>query len=169
MKLLTLLRHAKSSWDDTRLDDHDRPLAERGHRDAPSMGERLARRRLNPDLLLTSTAERARQTAEYVSSALGLPASRTRIERRLYLASPGELLLLLAEIDDGIESLLLIGHNPGLTELANRLLPFLRLDNLPTTGVLAIDCDATSWKRIDRADLSLRFYDFPKNATTDQA
>lgn len=162
MKLLTLVRHAKSSWDDERLDDHDRPLAPRGHRDAPRMGKRLAQRQLDPDLLLTSTALRARETADYLAAALGVSPSSIRVERRIYLASPGELLRIVGELDDGLENVLLVGHNPGLTDLANMLLPSLRLDNLPTAGVVAVDCETSRWKDIDSADLSLRFYDFPK-------
>jgi phosphohistidine phosphatase len=162
MKLLTLFRHAKSSWDDPELDDHDRPLAERGHRDARRMGKRLARRELSPDRLLTSTALRARQTAEYLADALGLAANAVRVERRIYLASPGELLAVLAKVDPAVDSLLLIGHNPGLTELTNRLLPKLKLDNLPTAGAVGVECDCAGWHDIDSAEFTLRFYDFPK-------
>jgi phosphohistidine phosphatase len=169
MKLLTLFRHAKSDWDDPGLADHDRPLAPRGHRDAPRMGKRLARRELVPDLLLTSTALRARQTADYLVAALKLAAGRVRKERGVYLASPGELLRILAELDDGLEHVLLVGHNPGLTELANRLLPSLKLDNLPTAGCVAVDCDMAHWRDIDSARLRLRFYDFPKKPGADQA
>jgi phosphohistidine phosphatase len=169
MKLLTLFRHAKSDWDDPGLADHDRPLAPRGHRDAPRMGKRLARRELVPDLLLTSTALRARQTADYLVAALGLAASRVRQERSVYLASPGELLRILAELDDRLANVLLVGHNPGLTELANRLLPSLRLDNLPTAGHVAIDCDMAHWREIGSAGFRLRFYDYPKKAGPGQA
>ena len=167
MKTLVLFRHAKSSWDDERLDDHDRPLAPRGDRDAPRMGKRLARRKLDPDLLLTSTALRARATADHLAAALGLARSRIRVERRIYLASPGELLQVIADLDDNLASVLLVGHNPGLTDLANMLLPSLRLDNLPTAGVVAIECAAARWKDIDSAALTLGFFDSPKKGSPD--
>ncbi len=167
MKTLVLLRHAKSSWDDDRLDDHDRPLAPRGHRDAPRMGKRLARRGFDPDLLLTSSAVRARETADYLAAALELAQSRIRIERRIYLASPDELLKVIAALDDSLANVLLVGHNPGLTDLANRLLPSLGLDNLPTAGVVAVECDIVRWKDIDSGALALEFYDSPRQGSTD--
>ena len=163
MKRLTLLRHAKSSWDQAGLDDHDRPLAERGRRDAPRIGERLTRRGLRPDLVLSSTALRARETAELVSAALG-GGSRPKLalEPRIYLASPDELLAVLAGIDDAVGELVLVGHNPGLTELVNTLLPDLKLANLPTAGAVAIDCDTDRWQTIDAARFAHRFSEFPK-------
>jgi phosphohistidine phosphatase len=167
MKTLVLFRYAKSSWEDENLDDHDRPLAPRGRRDAPVMGKRLARRGLEPDLLLTSTAARARETADYLAAALGLAQSQIRVERRIYLASPGELLKVIGALDDDLGIVLLVGHNPGLTELANRLLPSLDLDNLPTAGVVAVECDIARWKDIDSATLALDFHDSPKQGTTD--
>ena len=167
MKTLVLVRHAKSSWDDERLDDHDRPLAPRGHRDAPRMGKRLARRELDPDLLLTSTALRARETANYLATALGIARSRIQVERRIYLASPDELLRVIADLDDKHETVLLVGHNPGLTDLANRLLPSLKLDNLPTAGIVAIECDAMRWQDFEASARTPGFHDFPKKDSTD--
>lgn len=167
MKTLVLFRHAKSSWDDECLDDHDRPLAPRGHRDAPRMGKRLARRGLVPDLLLTSTALRARETANHLAAALGLAGSRIRVERRIYLAGPDELLKVIAALDDSLGNVLLVGHNPGLTDLVNRLLPSLELDNLPTAGVVAIECDIVRWKDIDSETLALGFYDSPRQGAAD--
>lgn len=164
MKRLTLLRHAKSSWDDDGLDDHDRPLAERGCRDAPRVGEQLGGFGLAPDLVLSSTAVRARDTARLVADVLGKGVpERLRLEARIYLASPGQLLALIAETDDSIGELLLVGHNPGLTELVNCLLPEMRLANLPTAGAVAVDCDVDRWASIDSAAFSLRFTVFPKS------
>jgi len=167
MKTLALFRHAKSSWDDERLDDHDRPLAPRGHRDAPRMGKRLARHKLEPDLLLTSTALRARETASYLAAALGIGQVQIRVERRIYLASPDALLCVIAALDDSLGTVLLVGHNPGLTDLANRLLPTLELDNLPTAAVVAVKCDLLRWRDIDSATLALGFYESPKQGSTD--
>lgn len=167
MKLLTLFRHAKSSWDDSSLDDHDRPLAPRGHRDAERMAKRLASQGHAPDLLLTSTALRARETADYLAAALDLAGERLRIERAIYLATPDQLLRVISGQDDGLESVLLVGHNPGLTEFANALLPSLRLDNLPTAGVIAIDCDVQRWSEVGASRPSLRFYDSPKKGSAD--
>ena len=163
MKQLTLLRHAKSSWDDSRVADHDRPLAKRGLRDAPRMGQRLASRGLKPDLLLTSSATRARETAELVTEQLANARLALRIELKIYLATPGELLAVIESVEDTVGSLVVVGHNPGFTQLANMLLPDLELLNLPTAGVVCMQCDIASWSEIDAGSRRLQFYDFPKN------
>jgi len=164
MRRLVLLRHAKSSWRDGRLDDHDRPLSKRGNDDAPRMGERLRDRGAKPDLILASSARRARATAELVAAALvGGGAARITIVPELYHASPRMLLAVTARQDDTVRELLLVGHNPGMTELANRLLPGLDLANLPTTGVIAIDFDTDGWAGIETAEPHLVYYDYPKN------
>ena len=161
MKRLTLLRHAKSSWDNDRLTDHDRPLAARGLHDAPLMGSRLAEQGLAPGLLLSSTALRARQTAELVAPAFSRIQPRLALEPRLYLATPGEMLAVVAALDDELDEVILIGHNPGLTDLANRMLPNLKLDNLPTAGAIAIDCVVDRWRDIDAASFRLHLRDRP--------
>lgn len=164
MKRLTLLRHAKSSWSDGSLADIDRPLAKRGLRDAPRMADRLAQRGVKPDLILTSSARRARQTAELVEPALRRGRSlEIRVDPEIYLAGTGKLLDIVSALEDELDDVVLIGHNPGLTQLANTLLPTLRLANLPTAGSVGIDCAATNWRDVDSAVRSLRFYDYPKN------
>ena len=162
MKILTLLRHAKSSWDDAGLADHDRSLAKRGYHDAPRMGRRLAELGLEPDLLLTSSALRARQTAELVEPKLRNDRLTVAVDPNLYLASPGELLHVLQQTAASIDCLVMVGHNPGLTQLANMLLPTLNLDNLPTAGAVAIECDVENWAQLDAAARKLLFYEYPK-------
>jgi phosphohistidine phosphatase len=117
MKRLFLLRHAKSSWDDPELADHDRPLAPRGRRAAKLIAEHMARQGATPALVLCSSARRTRETLELIAPALGEGIS-VQIERELYAASDQGLLKRLRAAEDSIESLLLIGHNPGMQELA---------------------------------------------------
>jgi phosphohistidine phosphatase len=162
VKQLILFRHAKSSWDDD-VTDVDRPLAGRGERDAPRMGKRLDARHARPGLILTSHAARAQRTAELVAKPLGIKRREVRVERALYLASPDEILAVVASQDDSVSCVLLVGHNPGLTELVNKLLPDLALDNLPTSGVVAIDLSTTSWRNVSTARAKLAYYDYPKN------
>ena len=162
MKQLILFRHAKSSWDDD-VDDVDRPLAPRGERDAPRMGKRLKARHARPALILASHATRAQQTADLVARALGLGPKELTTDKALYLASPDTILGVVARLDDAHSCVLLVGHNPGLTELVNRLLPRLALENLPTSGVVAIDFATTSWKGTSTAEAKLAYYDYPKN------
>jgi phosphohistidine phosphatase len=120
MKRLFLLRHAKSSWDDPGLADEDRPLAPRGRRAATLIAEWLGRERVSPALVLCSSATRARETLERIAPALG-EGVRVQIEPGLYAASERHLLERLRAVQEGVESLMLIGHNPGLEELALRL------------------------------------------------
>ena len=162
MKQLILFRHAKSSWDDD-VEDVDRELAGRGERDAPRMGKRLKARHAHPDLIVVSHAARAQRTAELVAKALGIKKKEIRTEPALYLASPDAILGVVAAQSDTLSCVLLVGHNPGLTELVNRLLPDLELDNLPTSGAVAIDLSATSWRDAASAAAKLAYYDYPKN------
>lgn len=117
MKQLFLLRHAKSSWDDSELIDHDRPLAPRGRRAVRLITEHLGREGITPALVLCSSARRARETLEGIAPALG-EAIHVQTERELYAASDGRLLERLRAVDDGVESVMLIGHNPGVEQLA---------------------------------------------------
>src|SRR5512132_765835 len=117
MTQLFLLRHAKSSWDDSELVDHDRPLAPRGRRAVRLIAEHLGREGVTPALVLCSSARRTRETLERVAPALGEGIS-VQIERELYAASEQRLLERLRAVEDGVESLRLIGHNPGVEQLA---------------------------------------------------
>jgi phosphohistidine phosphatase len=163
MKRLTLLRHAKSSWRDTDLPDHERPLSGRGERDAPRMGERLSGRRVRPSLIITSTAKRALETARTVARVLGYPREFVQIEPALYLADPGAILDVIGKQEERFTEILVVGHNPGFTELVNRLLPDLELPNLPTAGVVAMESTAARWADVAARNTTLLFYDYPKN------
>src|SRR3954449_1091120 len=117
MKQLFLLRHAKSSWSDSELVDHDRPLAPRGRRALKLIAEHLGREGVTPALVLCSSARRTRETLERIAPALG-EGIPVQIERELYAASEQRLLERLRAVEDGVESVMLIGHNPGVEQLA---------------------------------------------------
>jgi phosphohistidine phosphatase len=117
VKQLFLLRHAKSSWEDPELADHDRPLAPRGRRAAKLIAEHLRRQTVAPALVLCSSALRTRQTLEWIAPVLGEEVP-VQIDGELYAASEQVLLERVRAVEDGIESLLLIGHNPGVERLA---------------------------------------------------
>jgi len=167
VKRLVLLRHAKSSWSDDGLPDSERPLSGRGERDAPRMGARLHERGVRPDLVLSSPALRARSTARLVAQVIDYPADAIRLEASLYLAAPEEILAVVAAQADAVDCLLVVGHNPGLTELTNLLLPELELANLPTAGTVVVDCATERWAEVRNAQRRLVYYDYPKNATAD--
>jgi phosphohistidine phosphatase len=121
VKRVWLLRHAKSSWDDPGLTDHDRPLAPRGRKAAKRMARWASDNNVRPELVLCSTALRARATLDLVLPGLGLPEAE--IEGDLYLASPTDLLERLRALRDSVAQVLLVGHNPGLHELTQVLAP----------------------------------------------
>jgi phosphohistidine phosphatase len=150
---LYLLRHAKSSWKEHGLADHDRPLAGRGRRAAKAMRRHLRAQGVEPDLVLCSTATRARQTLEGIEPALARGA--TRVEPALYGAAPADLLNCLHEIAPRVRSVMVIGHNPGLEELALLLArdgPNVRdLEAKFPTGALAtLAFQGPGWSALDR-------------------
>lgn len=165
-KRLTLLRHAKSSWDAPGLTDFDRPLNARGKKDAPAMGARLRKRGFTPDLILSSSAVRARHTTELVAAELGLAADQIRYEKDLYLASAPELGDMLPDLAEDHEDVVIVAHNPGLTSFANRIAD-AQIDNLPTCGVFSVLLDIDGWSEVLHRRGKLDFFDFPKNTEND--
>jgi phosphohistidine phosphatase len=163
-KELFLVRHAKSSWDDPTISDHDRTLNERGYRNAPEMGRRLSDRRVSPDALISSTALRARTTAEIMAGSINYPKDRIVLDRALYHASATELQEYIGGLDDSHFSVMLFGHNPGMTSLVSHLFG-LPIDNLPTCGVVHLQFSAESWAEASRSMPSEATIDFPKNTT----
>jgi phosphohistidine phosphatase len=163
VKRLTLVRHAKSDWSLPGQNDWDRPLNKRGQRDAPEMARRLRSRRLKPDLVLSSPAVRAVTTAAVMARELKVPASQVRQDERLYLASPPDVLAVIRELGADAKHLLVVGHNPGLTECANRLSAGDHIDNLPTCGVFTAQFDAASWQEVDWGGGQEAEFDYPKN------
>ena len=165
MKTLTLVRHAKSSWRDTSLSDRDRPLNNRGERDAPIMGKRIAEAGIRPSLLISSPAVRAWTTARIFASALNYPLEFLQRENELYLASLDSLLDVVAAQEAGFNNIMVFGHNPGLTDFANYLSPGLT-NNLPTAGVVSVEFDREDWLLYVRPRTDLILHDYPKRVST---
>ena len=163
MKRLTLVRHAKSSWADSDLADFDRPLNDRGERDAPKMAKRLRKRSMEPDVLLSSSALRARTTATILADGMHIPNERLIMVPQLYLANVPELLTVLKSQSPTHQHAMLVAHNPGLTELGNYLGESLSIDNIPTCGVLCLDFAIDKWEELSPQQGQLVFFDFPKN------
>lgn len=161
MKTLTLVRHAKSSWDDSSLSDKERPLNRRGERDAPEMGRRIGGHGIRPSLIIASPALRAWETARIIAREINYPIEFLQRENRLYLASLNTLLDTIVAQDEGFNNLMVIGHNPGLTEFANFLVPGV-CDNLPTAGVVSVDIETDDWSLYKRPKTELCVYDYPK-------
>ena len=161
MKTLTILRHAKSSWSYPDLSDHDRPLNKRGERDEPVMGERIKAAGIRPSLIISSTAVRAWTTAKVIARELNYPKEFLQREDHLYLASLDRILDTIVSQDNGFNSLMVVGHNPGLTDLVNFLQPGLT-HNLPTAGVVSVQIDQDDWSFYGQPATELLVHDWPK-------
>jgi phosphohistidine phosphatase len=166
MKNIFLIRHAKSSWDDSTLDDFKRPLNSRGEKDAPKMGKRLKQGRLTPDVVLTSPAKRAIDTCLVITKFLGFDQKKIISDNRLYHASEDMLLKIIRELKDhpkdDEENILLFGHNPGLTDFANRLMNGA-IENIPTCGIVSITLHIKKWSDAQWGCGEMMSFDFPKS------
>jgi phosphohistidine phosphatase len=161
IRRLTLVRHAKSSWDYAELSDFERPLNTRGRRDAPAMARRLAGELEKPLRLVSSPALRAITTAHAFAGALGLDHTAIRIEPRIYEATRGALFAIAQELDDADTHVLLFGHNPGFTELAQLLAP-CTFGEMPTCAVATLGFDLKHWRELQPHSGTLLRYEFPK-------
>lgn len=161
MPQLTLVRHAEASWDDPELSDFERPLNERGRRDAPRMAQWAKQEIGAPDLIVTSPALRALGTARVFAATLGFDTDHVQIQERIYEASLATLLRLLRNFDDAHGHVMLFGHNPGLGELAHALArcPF---NELPPCAVVQIELDIEHWALADAGCGRLLRYQFPR-------
>lgn len=164
MKTLYVVRHAKSSWENPLLDDFSRPLNERGKRDAPRMAKRLKEKRVVLDLILTSPARRTLATAKRMAEVLNFAESKIKTNPDLYHASDSTILEILKTVKDKHDTIMLVGHNPGLTDFVNTLMNLV-IDNIPTCGIAACKLDIQSWKELDWKQGKLLFYDYPKSTS----
>jgi phosphohistidine phosphatase len=160
MKTLFVLRHAKSSWDDSSLADYDRPLNDRGKTAAPFMGRIMAERDLVPAVIYSSPAVRARETASLAKKAGKLDAE-IRFEERIYEASPQTLKQVVAGIDDEFRSAMIVGHNPGMEGFIRLLTG--KLESMPTAALAIIDLDIARWEDVGSEQGMLRQIIRPKD------
>lgn len=160
MKVLYLIRHAKSSWSNPDLDDFDRPLNDRGKRDAPFMAQIMLSSGNIPELILSSTAKRAKQTAGAFAEIFSKEDPDLELEGRLYLAGAGDMVRIINEIEDRYDKVAIIGHNPGISHLVAYLCH--EEVDMPTTGIARIDFGADSWAEVSGSTGSFRWLDYPK-------
>jgi phosphohistidine phosphatase len=162
MRRLYLLRHAKSSWSDSSLADEERPLAPRGRKAAKKLARELRRRQIQPALVLCSASRRTQETLELISSSLGHPTIET--EESLYGAGSDALLARIRAVSDTVDSVLVIGHNPGLQDLAVRLAPGSEplVEKFPTGALAAFELEAPSWMELGQTKARLVAYVVPR-------
>jgi phosphohistidine phosphatase len=161
-RTLLLVRHAKSSWDDPDLADRDRPLNTRGLRDAPAMGRRVAQRARRPERIVTSPALRARRTAEAMAAALALEPEALIVDERLYDATAEDLLDVIRALPPRVERVMLVGHHPGMTDLAN-LLAHADVAKIPTCAVAELSLNVPSWADAGEGAATLEGIESPKH------
>ncbi|HTF17961.1 MAG TPA: histidine phosphatase family protein [Chryseolinea sp.] len=164
MKTLYVIRHAKSSWDVKTLDDIERPLNERGKRDAPRMGKRLKEKEIHPDLIISSPAKRAFATAKKIAKILKYPRDSIKVEKKLYDGDEDSMLAALSKLKDKHNVVIMFGHNPGLTDFVNSIMSEeLDIDNVPTCGVVAFQFQAERWDQVTWGTGKMLFFDYPKS------
>jgi phosphohistidine phosphatase len=162
MKILLIIRHAKSSWDDAAIPDFDRPLNARGLKDAEKMARRLTSRISSIDAFISSPAKRAKATAEKFVAAYKIPQKQIIVEQGLYLASADFFDQLIRQTDNSLHTIAIFSHNPGITDFVNTLTPAVKTDNVPTCGIFAVQADVDSWNDFASAGKEFLFYDYPK-------
>ncbi len=162
MKTLFLLRHAKSSWSDPRLEDSERPLNKRGLKNAPTMGGRFKSRQETLDRVLTSPALRAQTTARIFVEACGLSPEIITEEPELYFSGTLSIENIIISQDDRIQSLMLVFHNPDITHFVNSIDAAHRIVNVPTCGLIKLVSDINRWQDWSVANTEFLYFDYPK-------
>ena len=162
MKEILLVRHAKSDWGHEFLHDIDRPLNRRGYEDAYRMSIAFKKKYKLPDLLISSTATRAISTAFIFARTFQFPEKNVLLNQSIYESSESNLLEIISSLQQEVTSIMLFGHNPGLTNLINKISD-MELVNLPTCGIVSLSFESEHWKNITKQTGHFSFSEFPKD------
>jgi phosphohistidine phosphatase len=161
MKQLLLIRHAKSDWNSPSLGDFDRPLNERGKRDAPEMAQRLLKKKIKIDAFVSSPARRAKKTAFIFAKEYKRDKDEIILIEDLYTLPAGIFYEVISKLDDHFNTVAIFSHNPSITDFANQLTD-ARIDNIPTCGIFAVKLNAKKWSDFQSGDKEFWFADYPK-------
>ena len=159
-KKIFIVRHGKSDWSTPDIPDIDRPLKSRGVRDAYKMAKLLKQKKEHADFIISSPATRAIHTAIIFSRILQIPEKNILIEHKLYMADSVSVKEYCQKISDDYNEVMIVGHNPGFTSFANKFMPN-EINNVPTSGLVILDFDCSSWKDIAPEVLKNHFFDYP--------
>ena len=162
MKILYLVRHAKSSWNYPELSDDERPLLEKGKKRTKKVIDYLLANNVKVDYIISSHAVRALETAKIIAHALHYPLDNIKIERQIYHAYADKLLDQFYDVPENCNSMMLVGHNPTFTSFANYFLDD-KIDWLPTSGIVSISFDTDRWEDVMNANKKTNFVVYPKN------
>lgn len=163
MKKIYLVRHAKSSWGDFTTPDFDRPLNERGKRDAPVMAKRLLKQDVKIDQFVSSPAKRAKKTCQAFCEVYDRDKKEIHFIDELYHASVETFFKTVASLDDKFHTVAIFSHNPGITDFVNALQSGTSIDNMPTCAIFAAQCDIDRWKDFPAAQKKFISFDYPKS------
>jgi len=161
-RTLVMIRHAKSSWANPLQSDYERSLNDRGEHDAPMMGERLKKKNIIPDLIIASTAKRAKQTAKKIAKAIGYDEDKIQWQENLYHCISSVFEEVIYEIDDKVATAFIVAHNPGITSFVNELDAGFSIDNMPTCAVAGAHFEADSWNEFNSVKKKIFLFDYPK-------
>ena len=161
MKTIYIVRHAKSSWEDISLTDHDRPLNKAGIRKTERIVKYLLKKEVSPELFISSSAVRAKTTAFQIAEGLGYLIEKVQIDKTLYHADENGIFSALFGLPNDVDSVMLFGHNPTLTYFVNNFL-HPEIDNLPTAGVVSIGFKTHHWEKIAESKFQINFVVFPR-------
>lgn len=161
MKSVLLIRHAKSSWEDSAMADFDRPLNDRGKRDAPAMASHLHRSGNKIDLFVSSPAKRAIKTCKFFAKEYGKPVEDILLVDSLYHAGVQNFLEVIASLDNDCKRVAIFSHNPGITDFVNGLDAEVRIDDMPTCAVYGLKADIKDWKDFERAEKKFFLFEYP--------
>jgi phosphohistidine phosphatase len=162
MKTLFIIRHAKSSWAEPHQSDFERSLNERGKKDAPIMAGRLHKKINSIDYILCSSALRTKQTGEFFCKEFNLENDSIEYVDKLYHAPASIIFSVVKKLNDKLDSVVVICHNPGITEFVNSLCYKVHIDNMPTCAIFAVQIKKESWKDFESAEREFLFIDYPK-------
>lgn len=163
MKVIYMVRHAKSSWANSDSSDFERPLNERGKKDATDMALRLVEKKIIPDALVSSPAKRAKKTCKSFCETLGIQEDKVIYVDKLYLASAEIFYDVINNLDDQYNSVVIFSHNPGITDFVNQICCDVHIDDMPTCSVFAAEIAADKWCDFKSAEKKFLFFDYPKS------
>ena len=161
MKTLFVIRHGKSSWEDPQLSDHDRPLLPTGIKKTKRIANYLKEKISVPDLMLSSTAKRAHETAKIIAEKINYPVDYIKTSSKLYHAGSDDIYTTLYTLDNAINSVMIFGHNPTFTYFVNHYLD-PGIENLPTSGVVCVEFNCDIWEDVNVSSFQVNFVVFPR-------
>lgn len=162
MKTIYIIRHAKSSWGDVSVPDFDRSLNERGQKDAPEMAKRLLAKKIKIDAFVSSPARRAKKTCKLFCIEYDADPGKAIYVDKLYEASVHTFYEVIRALNDKYKHVAIFSHNPGITDFVNTLCSDIKIDNMPTCSIFAVEIPIDTWDKFNGAEKRFLFFDYPK-------